>query len=228
MSQEPHEAVAALVERDGKILCVFNRRYNGWACPGGRVEDGETVGEALRRELFEETGLVAEHAHFLQTVEIPAELRKPGRGTVVHLWRVTCEGTPEPRETAVAWLTIEVFLGVSPFRSIYEPVFRKEPSLVRSWRLHAVRPDEDRHALLAAHAEGEQAILKAVGAMLECAAEIDVIEKAIADYRFAAVEHEKALRAIVDYSGYSVTKTLGDILKDCASESLAKAKAHRG
>jgi 8-oxo-dGTP diphosphatase len=54
----------AVVERDGAILMVQNERIiEGktqltWDLPGGQVEPGEMLGEALRRELREETGLL--------------------------------------------------------------------------------------------------------------------------------------------------------------------------
>lgn len=39
---------------------VFMRRANGdWTFPGGKVEQGESLNEALSREIFEETGIVA-------------------------------------------------------------------------------------------------------------------------------------------------------------------------
>jgi len=53
-------AVAYLEREDGRLLSVWNRRYGGWSLPGGRVEDGESVPAALRRELREETGLELE------------------------------------------------------------------------------------------------------------------------------------------------------------------------
>jgi len=39
-----NRAAVSYVEReDGRILCVWNSRYGGWALPGGKVEEGETV-----------------------------------------------------------------------------------------------------------------------------------------------------------------------------------------
>ncbi len=55
--------VAAVIERDGQIL-ICQRRPNErhalrWEFPGGKVEHGETLEQALRRELTEELGIQA-------------------------------------------------------------------------------------------------------------------------------------------------------------------------
>jgi 8-oxo-dGTP diphosphatase len=61
-----HWVVASgLIESDGGILLVQNRRRNGaldWSPPGGviEVDDGESVVTGLTREVAEETGLVVE------------------------------------------------------------------------------------------------------------------------------------------------------------------------
>jgi len=55
--------VAALIERDGQILVCQRlagaRHELQWEFPGGKVEDGETPRDALRRELAEELGIDA-------------------------------------------------------------------------------------------------------------------------------------------------------------------------
>ncbi|HSK90265.1 MAG TPA: NUDIX domain-containing protein [Euzebyales bacterium] len=56
----PEVAVGAVVVRDGRLLLVRRGRGVGvglWSLPGGRVEPSETLADAVRRELREETGL---------------------------------------------------------------------------------------------------------------------------------------------------------------------------
>jgi len=49
-----------LIEHDGRLLLVQNQRRDGsldWTTPGGVVDPGEELLEALSREVVEETGL---------------------------------------------------------------------------------------------------------------------------------------------------------------------------
>lgn len=56
----PRIAVGAVIVRDDELLMVKRGNDPGkglWSLPGGRVESGEYLADALRREVAEETGL---------------------------------------------------------------------------------------------------------------------------------------------------------------------------
>jgi len=61
--QRPFLAVSAAIMRDGKVLAVRRARnpaINLYTMPGGVVEIGETLTEAVMREVREETALTIE------------------------------------------------------------------------------------------------------------------------------------------------------------------------
>jgi len=58
---------SVIIHKDGKLL-LQQRKDNGcWSDHGGGMEIGETTEEAAKRELFEETGLVA---NALQLIDV--------------------------------------------------------------------------------------------------------------------------------------------------------------
>jgi 8-oxo-dGTP diphosphatase len=68
----PILAVSAAVFRQGRVLIVRRARaplIGHFSLPGGGVEVGETLAEALARELMEEVGVTAEIVAFNRHVE---------------------------------------------------------------------------------------------------------------------------------------------------------------
>lgn len=119
-------AVSLIIRADGRLLCVFNQRYNGWTLPGGRVEDGETPEDAQGRELFEETGCRVfrwRQLEYVAPVVPPAP--HADRASQVLVYRCDVSGEPYEAEkgSPVAWMTRDAFLDGCPFRDFYARMF---------------------------------------------------------------------------------------------------------
>jgi mutator protein MutT len=106
--------VAAVIEQDGRFLVA--RRLRGthlagyWEFPGGKTLDGETLEEALRREINEElnTG-ISGLTEIFQTRHA-----YPDRTIELHFFRGTLEGPPEPAlGQELRWIAREDFSALS-------------------------------------------------------------------------------------------------------------------
>lgn len=66
-------AAAAIIERDGRVFCARRATsgagQGGWEFPGGKVEDGESPEQAVRREVREELGVSLSTTWLLDTIE---------------------------------------------------------------------------------------------------------------------------------------------------------------
>ncbi|HEY85844.1 MAG TPA: NUDIX hydrolase [Chloroflexi bacterium] len=66
--QSPKAAVGALVLNKGRVLLVKRETAPSkglWAIPGGKIELGETMDQAVEREILEETGLIIRAGHII-------------------------------------------------------------------------------------------------------------------------------------------------------------------
>ncbi len=68
----PLVGIGVVVWRDGKVLLIRRGkapRKGQWSLPGGAQKTGETVREAARREVLEETGLDVEIGELVDVVD---------------------------------------------------------------------------------------------------------------------------------------------------------------
>jgi len=92
-------ATDALIERNGKYLMIKEgkERCRGkWNIPGGGVEHGEKAPEAVKREVWEETGLKVEEVEGILGV-VDGKSTKDGHPVIVFVFKCSVEkGDPDP------------------------------------------------------------------------------------------------------------------------------------
>ena len=109
---DPELGVGAVVVDDDRLLLVRRRNAPGpgtWSVPGGSVRGGETLAEAVTRELLEETGLEGVCGPLMGLVEVLPE--EPAERHVVVLgYEVSLLGPGEPvagdDATAARWVPL--------------------------------------------------------------------------------------------------------------------------
>lgn len=101
----PTRVVAAVIGREGRYLVCqrpAHKRHGGlWEFPGGKLEPGESILDAARRELAEELGVGVVSAG-----ELLFAAHDPGSEFVIEFHPVEIDGDPVCLEhAALAWLT---------------------------------------------------------------------------------------------------------------------------
>ena len=76
MANAPITAVSVALRDKDRFLLVKRGRAPSkdfWAFPGGKLEAGETLDQAARRDLHEETGLVAEDYRMIRMITLSGD-----------------------------------------------------------------------------------------------------------------------------------------------------------
>lgn len=95
--ERPTIAVGAICLRDGELLLIRRRNdpaRGRWSLPGGRVEAGELLADALVREVREETRLQIAVGELAGILEVPRD--RPGTHYVILDYFATVEGSSTP------------------------------------------------------------------------------------------------------------------------------------
>jgi len=105
--------VAAVIRRDASYLVCrrpLDKRHGGlWEFPGGKVQDGETRDDALRRELTEELGIET-----TGTGAVLYSAADDGSGYVIDFIETVAEGVPVLHEhSEMGWFTAEELVGLA-------------------------------------------------------------------------------------------------------------------
>jgi 8-oxo-dGTP diphosphatase len=101
VNKRVHVAVGVIFNPKGQLLIA--RRHDDahqgglWEFPGGKVESGETVGDALARELREELGIVVHVSSCTQLLEIRHDYTD--KVVLLDVWTVSgFDGEPVGKE----------------------------------------------------------------------------------------------------------------------------------
>ncbi len=109
----PLVCVGALVsDGDGRVLLARTTKWRGlWGVPGGKVDWGETLLDAVAREFREETGLILRDIQYAQTQEavLSPEFHKPSHMLLFDYfaWTDSTEIMPNEEIAEWAWVTLE-------------------------------------------------------------------------------------------------------------------------
>ncbi len=128
----------AIPVKDGRILlgkrAPHRKAYPGcWDVIGGRVEDGETVEQALHRELGEEIGIVPVAWEGLCSV-VDTGPQERGEATyhmyVVHAWTGDGPAMMNDEHSTLAWFTVAEACALPGIAlDAYRAVFRRIPAI---------------------------------------------------------------------------------------------------
>jgi ADP-ribose pyrophosphatase len=117
----PIVAVGAVVFHNNRVLLVKRSNPPGkgyWTLPGGKVEMGETLQQAVEREILEETGIRIKTQNFVDIfdmIEYGIDNRIRFHYVIIDFFAEYIDGVPKAADDASAagWISAEAMLNLS-------------------------------------------------------------------------------------------------------------------
>ncbi len=136
----PDHRQVLMIHRNKRPDDLHYGKYNGL---GGRLEPGESVVECMRREIREESGLIAAQMALRGTISWPG-FGKNGEAWFGFIFRVdTWSGTPHTgnHEGTLEWVTLDEVLDLPLWESdrLFLPMVFDDSSAI----FHGVMPYQD-------------------------------------------------------------------------------------
>jgi len=134
-SNRPYLAVRAIISNESGDVLILKRagtkHGNGkWCLPGGNVENGQTINEAVVREIEQETSLICKEIDFLFYLE-----NLPSEESELHYinlaFRCTAEGKVQLNHESSDYAWIDSISMIN-----YKIAFSNDEMLRRYWYLN--------------------------------------------------------------------------------------------
>jgi 8-oxo-dGTP diphosphatase len=106
MTEVEVRAAGGLILRDGQVLLIHRPHYGDWSFPKGKLDPGESWGEAAVREVEEEAGL---RCRLGPEVGRTHYLDAQGREKEVRYYLMECDGEPaaDNEVDQVRWVPVD-------------------------------------------------------------------------------------------------------------------------
>lgn len=120
--------VRAIIIKDRQLMMTYSKKFDDYMTPGGGVEENEDFVEALKRELVEEVGVVADTIKPIGYIE---ELRSGQKDSILyqksHYFEVTIQSMVDTKPEAY-----EIRFGMTPCWVNIDDVIEKNDYQIRT------------------------------------------------------------------------------------------------
>ncbi|MEK7586101.1 MAG: NUDIX domain-containing protein [Patescibacteria group bacterium] len=109
---ETKTRIGGIIIQDGKLLMLLGKGYKELWTPGGKIDEGESDEECLRRELQEELGVSLVEAKFFKEYIGPSFYNPDKHITKQRIYIIKIEGTitPAMEIESYIWFTKKDFV----------------------------------------------------------------------------------------------------------------------